>query len=81
MASSQRPYRFVADPGTKQLHGTVTEQLGWTDGHNVRFNRRWGEGNADVTRRQAAELVALAPEQAAPNMVARLGERQGQRLA
>jgi hypothetical protein len=19
-------------------------QLGWTDGHNVRFNHRWGEG-------------------------------------
>jgi putative ABC transport system substrate-binding protein len=38
------------------------QQLGWTDGHNVRFNQRWGEGNADVTRRQAAELVALAPD-------------------
>ena len=37
-------------------------QLGWTDGHNVRFNHRWGEGNADLTRRQAAELVALAPD-------------------
>ncbi len=38
------------------------QQLGWTDGHNVRFNHRWGEGNADVMRRQAAELVALAPD-------------------
>jgi len=38
------------------------QQLGWTDGHNVRFNHRWGEGNADVTRRQAAELLALAPD-------------------
>jgi putative ABC transport system substrate-binding protein len=37
-------------------------QLGWTDGHNVRFNHRWDEGNADLTRRQAAELVALAPD-------------------
>jgi putative ABC transport system substrate-binding protein len=37
-------------------------QLGWTDGHNVRFNHRWGEGNADLTCRQAAELVALAPD-------------------
>jgi putative tryptophan/tyrosine transport system substrate-binding protein len=38
------------------------QQLGWTDGHNVRFNHRWGEGNTDVMRRQAAELVALAPD-------------------
>ena len=38
------------------------QQLGWTDGLNVRFNQRWGGGNADVTRRQAAELVALAPD-------------------
>ena len=38
------------------------QQLGWTDGQNVRFNHRWGEGNADVTRRQAAELLALAPD-------------------
>ena len=37
-------------------------QLGWTDGLNVRFNQRWGGGNADVTRRQAAELVVLAPD-------------------
>jgi putative ABC transport system substrate-binding protein len=37
------------------------QELGWTDGSNVRFDNRWGEGNADVMRRQAAELVALAP--------------------
>ena len=38
------------------------QQLGWTDGHNVRIDRRWGEGNADLMRRQAAELVALSPD-------------------
>ena len=38
------------------------QQLGWTDGHNVRFNHRWGGGNADVMRRQAEELLALAPD-------------------
>jgi len=38
------------------------QQLNWTDGHNIRFNRRWGEGNADITRQRAAELVALAPD-------------------
>ena len=38
------------------------QQLGWIDGHNVRFNHRWGESNADLMRRQAAELIALAPD-------------------
>jgi putative ABC transport system substrate-binding protein len=38
------------------------QQLGWTDGHNVRIERRWGEGNADLMRRQAIELVALSPD-------------------
>jgi putative ABC transport system substrate-binding protein len=38
------------------------QELGWIDGGNVRFDNRWGEGNADVMRRQAAELVALAPD-------------------
>jgi putative ABC transport system substrate-binding protein len=38
------------------------QELGWTEGGNVRFDHRWGEGNADVVRRQAAELVALAPD-------------------
>jgi putative ABC transport system substrate-binding protein len=37
-------------------------QLGWTDGRNVRIDYRWGEGNADDIRKQAAELVALAPD-------------------
>src|SRR5258707_14642666 len=37
-------------------------QLGWTDGRNVRIDTRWGAGDADRTRRQAAELVALAPD-------------------
>ena len=40
----------------------VLQQLGWTVGRNVRFDHRWGEGNADVIRRQAAELAALAPD-------------------
>src|SRR5438270_12410086 len=38
------------------------QQLGWIDGHNVRFNHRWCESNADLMRRQAAELIALAPD-------------------
>jgi putative ABC transport system substrate-binding protein len=37
-------------------------QLGWNDGGNVRFETRWGEGDADTTRKRAEELVALAPD-------------------
>jgi len=38
------------------------QQLGWIDGRNVRIDTRWGAGDADRTRRYAAELVALAPD-------------------
>src|SRR5262249_29427817 len=38
------------------------QQLGWTDGRNVRIDTRWGGGDADRMRRYAAELVALAPD-------------------
>ena len=37
-------------------------QLGWTEGHNVRIDMRWAEGRTDALRKQAAELVALAPD-------------------
>ena len=38
------------------------QELGWIVGRNVRLDRRWGEGNSDIMRRQAAELVALSPD-------------------
>ena len=38
------------------------QQLGWTDGRNVRIDTRWAAGDADRIRRYAAELVALAPD-------------------
>src|SRR5512132_2143689 len=38
------------------------QQLGWTDGRNMRIDARWSAGNADDTHKYAAELVALAPE-------------------
>jgi putative ABC transport system substrate-binding protein len=38
------------------------QQLGWTDGKNVRIDVRWGEGNVGRSRKFAAELVALAPD-------------------
>jgi putative ABC transport system substrate-binding protein len=38
------------------------QQLGWTDGRNVRIDARWAAGNADNFRKYAAELIALAPD-------------------
>jgi putative ABC transport system substrate-binding protein len=38
------------------------QQLGWTDGRNVRIDTRWGAANADDIRKYAAELVTLAPD-------------------
>jgi ABC-type uncharacterized transport system substrate-binding protein len=38
------------------------QQLGWTDGRNVRIDIRWGGADADRYRRYAAELVTLAPD-------------------
>jgi putative ABC transport system substrate-binding protein len=50
------------------------QQLGWTDGRNVRIDTRWAAGDADRIRRYAAELVALAPDvilaSASPSVVA-----------
>jgi ABC-type uncharacterized transport system substrate-binding protein len=37
-------------------------QLGWVDGHNVQIDARWTEGDAERTRRYAAELVARSPD-------------------
>ena len=38
------------------------QQLGWTDGRNVRIDTRWAAADPDRFRRYAAELVALAPD-------------------
>jgi putative tryptophan/tyrosine transport system substrate-binding protein len=38
------------------------QQLGWTDGRNVRIDARWAAGNAADARKYAVELVALAPD-------------------
>jgi len=37
-------------------------QLGWTPGRNVRIDYRFSGGNAATSRKQAEELVALAPD-------------------
>src|SRR6516164_11197374 len=38
------------------------QQLGWTVGHNVRIDYRWGSDDAERGRRGAAELVALGSD-------------------
>jgi ABC-type uncharacterized transport system substrate-binding protein len=38
------------------------EELGWTAGRNVQIDYCWGVADADRNRRNAAELVALAPD-------------------
>jgi len=38
------------------------QQLGWTDGRNVRIDYRWAAGEAGRFHRYAEELVALAPD-------------------
>jgi ABC-type uncharacterized transport system substrate-binding protein len=38
------------------------QPLGWTVGTNLRIDQRWGTGDVASTRKNAAELVALAPD-------------------
>lgn len=38
------------------------QQAGWIVGQNLRIDYHWGDGNAEIMRKQAAELVARAPE-------------------
>jgi putative ABC transport system substrate-binding protein len=38
------------------------QELGWTEGRNMRIDIRWPAADADQIRRYAAELVALEPD-------------------
>src|SRR5437867_1912149 len=38
------------------------QQLGWTDGGNVRLDYRWAAGDTGRFQRYAEELLALAPD-------------------
>jgi len=38
------------------------QETGWSLGRNMRIDYRWGVGDVDLYRRNAAELVALAPD-------------------
>src|SRR5262245_26775140 len=37
-------------------------EFGWTEGQSIRIDYRWGAGSADIIRKHAAELIALAPD-------------------
>ena len=55
----------VDHPDAQARHAAFLEalrQLGWTDGRNLRIEARWSAGNPAITRKYAAELVALAPD-------------------
>ena len=38
------------------------QELGWTDGRNIRIEYRWGDRNVERTHAYAAELVGLSPD-------------------
>jgi putative ABC transport system substrate-binding protein len=53
------------DPQGQARVGAILQalqQMGWTDGRNIRIDTRWAAGNANEIRRHAAELAALAPD-------------------
>jgi putative tryptophan/tyrosine transport system substrate-binding protein len=52
------------------------QQLGWTDGRNVRIDVRWGSGEPERIRRYATELVALAPDVILASTTPAMGEVQ-----
>jgi putative ABC transport system substrate-binding protein len=70
-AKSERVRRIgiligAADDWDGQARVTALKQglqeLGWTDGRNIKIETRFGGGDADSIRAHATELVALAPD-------------------
>src|SRR5262245_35572547 len=57
---------FVEDDREAQAKNSAflqrLQQLGWTDGRNVRIDTRWTAGDPARARKYAAELVALEPD-------------------
>jgi putative ABC transport system substrate-binding protein len=55
----------AADPeGQAQVAAFLQalQQLGWSEGRNVRIDTRWGENDVEHDRRYATELLAFAPD-------------------
>ena len=53
-----------ADGSTRLIvtFGQGLQELGWIESRNLRIDVRWAGGNAELYRKYATELVALAPE-------------------
>src|SRR5262249_58796748 len=56
----------VADDPVAQARNAAflqgLQELGWTVGRNVQIDYRWAADDVEHSRRNAAELIALAPE-------------------
>jgi putative tryptophan/tyrosine transport system substrate-binding protein len=52
------------------------QQLGWTDGGNVRIDYRWGAIDAERIRRDVADLVAVAPDVVLASFIQGVAELQ-----
>ena len=50
------------DPTDRILQGDWLAKLGWIEGRNVRFDRRFSADDPDRLRALADELVRLAPD-------------------
>ena len=72
MARAQQPVRRIGvltnlasdDPDSLTRIGAFLQslqELGWTDGRNVRIDYRWSAGDPERNTKYAAELIALAP--------------------
>jgi ABC-type uncharacterized transport system substrate-binding protein len=57
---TQTPDDFEGQARLRAFLGGL-EQLGWTDGRNLRIETRWTGGDAERIRGSAAELTTLAP--------------------
>jgi hypothetical protein len=53
------------------------QQLGWTDGRNVRIDARWSVGESERMRKNAAEVVGLTPDVIVAEGSAGLAEKRG----
>jgi putative ABC transport system substrate-binding protein len=57
--------RAAGDPEATDSIAALSQglgELGWSIGGNVRIEYRFGVGDVDVSRKTAAELIALAPD-------------------
>src|SRR5258707_386032 len=60
------PFDLAADDAEGQARLVAflqgLQEAGWAVGRNLRIDLRWGAGDAEHFRKQAAELAALTPD-------------------